>query len=164
MSSTANMMRRMPSVFAGAFCPVLSAGGAWKFGQFKSAVAVRSPHHGDVDPHVVESDHAVHSGSLDRTLAFQLQTKLKEEGNGSLEVVDIDAYIVHPLDRHRTNVAIDRCGAPHCQEERSGGRTTTRRSPAGSFGPGPRRTDPNSLAHVRRTERNFATTSVPIKV
>jgi hypothetical protein len=68
------------------------------------------------------------------------------------------------LDRHRTNVAIGRCGAPQCQEEWSGGRTTTRRSPAGSFGQGLLRTDPNSLAHVRRTERNLATTSVPIKV
>jgi hypothetical protein len=75
-----------------------------KFGQLESAVAVWSPHHGDVGPHIVEPNNAVHPRPLDYSLAFQLQTKFKEKNNSSLKVVDDDADIVHPLDRHRTNV------------------------------------------------------------
>src|SRR5207247_4137616 len=68
--------------------------------QLKSAVAVRGPHHGDVGTDVVEPDDAVHPTRLDRRLAFQLHTEFGEERFGSLEVVDNDENIVHPLDRH----------------------------------------------------------------
>jgi hypothetical protein len=56
------MMRRMPSVFAGAF--VGSAPRAAGLRNFiSSAVAVRGPHHGDGG-----CDAAVHPTSLDRRL------------------------------------------------------------------------------------------------
>jgi hypothetical protein len=45
MSSTANMMRRMPSLFAGALSgSALTAGGVWELRQLNPAVAVRGPH------------------------------------------------------------------------------------------------------------------------
>jgi hypothetical protein len=37
---------------------------------------------------------------VDCRLALQLQTEFDEERGGSREVVDNDADVVHPLDRH----------------------------------------------------------------
>ena len=70
--------------------------------QLEPAVAVRRPHEDDLDPDPLEPDDAVHPPSLDRcrSLALHLQTELHEEGDGSLEVVDDDADVVHPLNRH----------------------------------------------------------------
>src|SRR5438045_7258283 len=68
--------------------------------QLNPAVAVRGPHHGDVGTDVVEPDDAVHPTPLDRRLAFQLHAEFGEERFGSLEVVDNDENVVHPLDRH----------------------------------------------------------------
>jgi hypothetical protein len=68
--------------------------------QLKPAVAVRGPHHRYVDPDVVERVDAVHPTSLDRRLALQLHTKFDKERDSSLEVVDDDAHVVHPLNRH----------------------------------------------------------------
>jgi hypothetical protein len=42
----------------------------------------------------------VHPTPLDRRLAFQLHTEFGEERFGSLEVVDNDENVVHPLNRH----------------------------------------------------------------
>ena len=61
MSSTANMMRRMPSVFAGAFCGSLRiAGGVWNFASstrpWPSGVRIMAMSHSDA----VEPDDAVH--------------------------------------------------------------------------------------------------------
>jgi len=72
--------------------------------QLESAVAVRGPHHCDVDSDVVEPDDAVHPTSLDWRLALQLHTKFEKERDSSLEVVDNDADVVHPLDRHVSKV------------------------------------------------------------
>src|SRR5512133_360590 len=68
--------------------------------ELKPAVAVRGPHHRDVDPDVVERVDAVHPTSLDRRHALQLHTKFDKERDSSLEVVDDDAHVVHPLNRH----------------------------------------------------------------
>src|SRR5438270_3706631 len=70
--------------------------------QLNPAVAVRGPHHGDVGTDVAEPDDAVHPTPLDRRLAFQLHTEFGEERFGSLEVVDNDENVVHPLNRHRS--------------------------------------------------------------
>ena len=64
MSSTADMIRHMPSVFAGAFGS-LTAVGVWNFVSSSRAVAVRSPHPCDVDSDIVEPDDAVHPTPLD---------------------------------------------------------------------------------------------------
>jgi hypothetical protein len=68
--------------------------------QLKPAVAVRGPHHCDVDSDVVEPDDTVHPTSLDWRLALQLHTKFDKERSSSLKVVDNDADVVHPLNRH----------------------------------------------------------------
>ena len=95
------MMRRMPSVFAGALSgSALTAGGVWNFDSSTPAVAVRGPHRGDVGTDVVEPDDAVHPTPLERRLAFQLHAEFGEERFGSLEVVDNDENVVHPLKRH----------------------------------------------------------------
>ena len=88
MSSTANMMRRMPSVFAGAFLR-LSADRPRRaeLHQLEPAVAMRGAHHGDVDADVVEPDDSVHPRSRDWHLALQLHAKFGEERNSSLEVL-----------------------------------------------------------------------------
>jgi hypothetical protein len=71
-----------------------------EFRQLKPAVAVRGPHHGDVGTDVVEPDDPVHPTPLARRLAFQLHTEFGEERYGSLEVVDNDEHVVHPLNRY----------------------------------------------------------------
>jgi hypothetical protein len=48
----------------------------------------------------VEPDDAVHPTSLDWHLALQLQAKFDKESDSSCEVVDNNAYVVHPSDRH----------------------------------------------------------------
>ena len=63
-------------------------------------MAVRRPHHRDVASDTVEPDDAVHPWSLDCHLALQLQTKFDKERDSSLEVVDNDADVIHPQNRH----------------------------------------------------------------
>ena len=77
--------------------------------QLKPAVAVRGPHHGDIGADAVEPDDAVHPTPLVRRLAFQLHTEFGEERFGSLEVVDDDENIVHPLKRH---IVVSWCRGP----------------------------------------------------
>src|SRR5262249_48023060 len=108
MSSTANMMRRMPSVFTGApcgsdltagrdrgasqprrvaWCPVrVGCGRRWrvKLGQLKPTVAVRGAHHRNLASDVLEPDDKVHPTSLDWHLALQLHTQLDKERLRSL--------------------------------------------------------------------------------
>jgi hypothetical protein len=74
--------------------------------QLKPAVAVRSPHHCDVDSDIVEPDDAVHPLSLDCRLALQLQTKFDKECSSSLKVVDNNADVVNPLNRHIPSVGV----------------------------------------------------------
>jgi hypothetical protein len=90
----------MPSVFAGAFSgSVLTAVGVWNFVS-SSRPWPSGAHHCDVDSDVVEPDDTVHPTSLDWRLALQLHTKFDKERSSSLKVVDNDADVVHPLNRH----------------------------------------------------------------
>jgi hypothetical protein len=68
--------------------------------QLKPAVAVRGPHHCDVDSDAVEPDDAVRPTPLDWRLALQLHTKFDKERSSSLKVFDNDADVVHPQNRH----------------------------------------------------------------
>ncbi len=68
--------------------------------QLEPAVAVRGPHHCDIDPDIVQPGDAVHSAALDCRLALQLQAELEEKRSRSLEVFDDDADVIHSLDRH----------------------------------------------------------------
>jgi hypothetical protein len=80
----------------------LGSDGRWgvELRQLHPAVAVRSPHHGDVGADVVEPDDLAHPIPLDRRLALQLHAELGEERLGGLEVLDNDEDVVHPLNRH----------------------------------------------------------------
>src|SRR5919106_6817810 len=101
MSSTANMMRRRPNVFAGAFGAAVVAVGLVELRQLEPAVTVGRPHECDLDSNLIESDDAVHPVALDGCRAtVQLHAELDEEGDSSFEVVDDDTDMVHPLDRH----------------------------------------------------------------
>jgi hypothetical protein len=84
--------------------------------QLEPAVAVRGPQHCDVDSDAIEPDDAVRPTSLDWRLALQLHTKFDKERNGSLKVVDDDADVVHPQQRHvpehrRSTMAAQRRGS-----------------------------------------------------
>ena len=63
-------------------------------------MAVRGPHHCDVDSNVVESDDPVRPTSLDWRLALQLQTTFDKESDSSCKVVDNNADVLHSLKRH----------------------------------------------------------------
>lgn len=63
-------------------------------------MAVRSSHHCHVHSDIVEPDDAVHPTSLDLPLAVQLHTKFEEERDNSFEVLDNNADVVHPQERH----------------------------------------------------------------
>src|SRR3954454_1573655 len=69
--------------------------------QLNPAVAVRGAHHGDVATNAVEPDDLIRPRPLVRRLAFELHAELGEERLGSLEVVDDDENVVHPLKGHR---------------------------------------------------------------
>src|SRR5437868_6435248 len=73
--------------------------------ELEPSVAVRRSHHGDLDALVSQSSDAPSPLSFDRGLAFELEAELAKEGDRRREVVDDDAYVVHPLDRHVPNLA-----------------------------------------------------------
>ena len=56
--------------------------------------------HRKLRPDAVEPHDAVHPAALDRPLALQLESELDEELGCGREVVNHDADVVHPLDRH----------------------------------------------------------------
>ena len=95
------MMRRMPSVFAGAFSgSALTAGGVWNF------VSSTRPWPSGV--RIIAMSARTSSSPTTRStqrpstvgLAFQLHTEFGKERFGSLQVVDNDENVVHPLNRH----------------------------------------------------------------
>ena len=68
--------------------------------QLKPAVAVPGPHHCDLDLDAVEPHDAVRPTSLDFRIALELKTKFDKESDSSCEIVDNNADVVHPPNRH----------------------------------------------------------------
>ena len=68
-----------------------------KLRQLNPPVAIRSPHHGDVDLDAFEPIEAIHPVALNWHRAFNRHAEAGEEGNGGWEVVDDDADVVHSL-------------------------------------------------------------------
>jgi hypothetical protein len=68
-------------------------------------VLVWSPHHNDVDLDTFEPVAPVHSRALDRHLAFERHAERGEERDSGCKVVDDDADVVQPLDRHVPSVS-----------------------------------------------------------
>jgi hypothetical protein len=73
--------------------------------QLHAAVATRSPQHCDVRSDIVEADHLIDRRSLDCRLALKLETKFDKERDRRGEVVDNDADVVHPPNRHVPTIA-----------------------------------------------------------
>lgn len=68
--------------------------------QLNAAVAVRGPHDGDVRSDAVQPDELVHPFTLDCCLALQFQAQFDEERDSSREILDDNADLIHPVDRH----------------------------------------------------------------
>jgi hypothetical protein len=68
--------------------------------QLESSVAVRRLHHRSVRAYALEPHDAVHPETLDGRLAVQHESELDEELSRGCEVVDHDADVIHPSDRH----------------------------------------------------------------
>ena len=64
-----------------------------KTGEFEPAVAVRRPHHGNLDALIAQSSDASGPFSLDRCPAFEFKAELAKEINRRCEVIDDDAYV-----------------------------------------------------------------------
>src|SRR2546426_9053461 len=99
MSSTANMTRRMPSVFTGASTgPNLIALGAWNLSSSMpcpSGVRIIAR-----VAHIVEPDQPPDRRPFDCRLALELEAQFDEERLGGFEIVDNDKDVVHPFKRH----------------------------------------------------------------
>src|SRR4029453_15056501 len=74
--------------------------------QLDPAVAVRGPHAGDVPPDAVQPDELVHPFTLDCCLALQFQAQFDEERDSSREILDHNAGVIHPVDRHATSASV----------------------------------------------------------
>ena len=73
--------------------------------QLDPPVAVRGPHHSDLDLDAFEPVEAVYPRALDRHLAFNCHAEGGEESDGGWEVVNDNADMIHSLDRHVPSLA-----------------------------------------------------------
>jgi hypothetical protein len=73
-------------------------------GKLEPTVAVRHAHHGNLDALVARSSDTSGPFSFDHGLPFELQAELAKEINRSSEVIDNDSYVVHPFERHVSNL------------------------------------------------------------
>src|SRR5207245_2606990 len=71
-----------------------------EFRQLESSMAVRGLQDRDLCPDAIEPHDAVHPAAFDRPLALQLESEFDEELGCGREVVNHDADVLHPLDRH----------------------------------------------------------------
>jgi hypothetical protein len=67
-------------------------------------VAVWRAHHGNLDALIGQSGDTSGPFSFDRGPPFELKAKLAKEVDRPSEVVDDDSYIVHPFERHVSNL------------------------------------------------------------
>ena len=73
-------------------------------GELEPAVAVRHAHHRDLDALIAEAGDASGPFSFDRRPSFELKAELGKEINRPVEVIDDDSDIVHPFERHGSNL------------------------------------------------------------
>jgi hypothetical protein len=67
-------------------------------------VAVWRAHHGDLDTLIAQSCDTSRPFSFDRGPTLELEAELSKEINCPLEVIDDNSYIVHPFERHVSNL------------------------------------------------------------
>ncbi|BCM20037.1 hypothetical protein MJ8_38210 [Mesorhizobium sp. J8] len=63
-------------------------------------MAVRRPHHGDLDMLITQSGDASGPFSFDRGTPFELEAEFAKEIDRRVEVLNDDADVVHPFERH----------------------------------------------------------------
>jgi hypothetical protein len=73
-------------------------------GELELPVAVRRAHHGNLDALIAQSSDTSGPFSFDRGPLFELKTELAIEINRPSEVLDDDSYVVHPFERHVSNL------------------------------------------------------------
>jgi hypothetical protein len=73
-------------------------------GELEPAVAVRCAHHGNLDTLIAQSSDTSGPFSFDRGPPFELEAELAKEINRRFEVIDDDSYVVHPFERHVSNL------------------------------------------------------------
>src|SRR5690349_5603844 len=67
-------------------------------------MAVRCAHHGNLDTLIAQSGDTSGPFSFDRGPPFELEAEFAKEINRPSEVFDDDSYVVHPLERHVSNL------------------------------------------------------------
>jgi hypothetical protein len=67
-------------------------------------VAVRRAQHGNLDALIAEPRDTSGPFSFDRGPPFELEAELAKELNRRCEVIDDDAYVIHPFERHASNL------------------------------------------------------------
>src|SRR5262249_25451769 len=91
-----------------------------KAGELEPAVAVRRAHHGNLDALIAQSSDTPSPFSFDRGPPFELEAELAKEINRRCKVIDDDSYVVHPCERHVSNlqsvVHSDNGPRPDCRE------------------------------------------------
>src|SRR4051794_13765992 len=87
--------------------------------ELEPAVAVRRAHHGNLDALIAQSSDTSGPFSFDHGPPFELQAELAKEINRLSEVIDDDPYVVHPLERHVSNLqgVVESNNRPFCNAE-----------------------------------------------
>ena len=73
-------------------------------GELEPAVAIRRAHHGNLDALIAQSSDTSGPFSFDRGPPFELEAEFAKEINRPSEIIDDDSYVVHPFQRHVSNL------------------------------------------------------------
>ena len=73
-------------------------------GKLEPAVAVRCAHHGNLDTLIAQSGDTSGPFSFDRGPPFELEAEFAKELNRPSEVIDDNSYVIHPFERHVSNL------------------------------------------------------------
>ena len=77
-------------------------------------MTVGRAHHGDLNALIAQSSDTSRPFSFDRASAFELEAELAKEINRRFEVIDDDPYVVHPSERHVSNLQSHYFGIRRC--------------------------------------------------
>ena len=72
--------------------------------ELKPTVAVRRAHHSDLNGLIAQAGDTSCPFSFDRGSPFELKAEFQKEVNCSSEVLDDDSNVVHPFQRHVSNL------------------------------------------------------------
>ena len=67
-------------------------------------MAVRRAHHGNLDALIAQSGDTSCPFSFDRGPPFKLKAEFAKEISRPSKVIDDDSYVVHPFERHVSNL------------------------------------------------------------